>query len=153
MNDPLVELRSLMRETAELVARFESLAPGRSFTPDGHMVGSIGELIAEVEHKLRLEPASTKGWDAVRSEPGAIQRTVEIKATQKSSVALRHVDALCDDLLVIHLDFHAGEWSTVYYGPASPVWESLPDKTPSNGQRAISLTKLRAITAATTNGG
>ena len=26
MNDPLVELRSLMRETAELVARFESLA-------------------------------------------------------------------------------------------------------------------------------
>ncbi|WP_155253486.1 DUF6998 domain-containing protein [Bradyrhizobium japonicum] len=30
------------------VAELEALYPGRKFTPDGHLVGSIGEVIAAV---------------------------------------------------------------------------------------------------------
>ncbi len=111
------------------------------------MVGSIGELIAQVQHLVQLEPASNKGWDGTRHYPGGVIRTVEIKATQRSSVALRHAEVLCDDLLVIQLDFRAGEWLTVYDGPAAPVWAMLPDTMPSNGQRSISLSRLRAIGA------
>jgi hypothetical protein len=62
-----------------------------SFTPDGHLVGSIGESLAAYMFDLGLMPASDRGFDA-RSTAGL---TVEIKATQTKSIALSaHVDPL-----------------------------------------------------------
>ena len=37
-------LPQIVREIYELVRELETMAPGRKFTPDGHMVGSLGEL-------------------------------------------------------------------------------------------------------------
>ena len=134
-----------MAQLAELVDKFECLAPGRSFTPDGHLVGSIGELIAKSEHGLELAPASTKGYDATRITTEGEARTVEIKATQGASIALRHTQAPCDDLIVLKLDLREKDWSTVYYGPAAPVWDLLPSRLQSNGTRTIALNRLRTL--------
>lgn len=39
-----------------------------------------------------------------------------------------------------------GAMAEVYNGPAAPVWEAIAHKTmPSNGQRQISLTRLRQL--------
>jgi hypothetical protein len=38
---------------------------GRHFTPDGHMVGSIGEDFAAHHYGLQLLTASTKGHNPV----------------------------------------------------------------------------------------
>lgn len=138
-------LRDLMSQLADLVTEFERLAPGRSFTPDGHLVGSIGELIAKTEHGLELAPASTKGYDATRITAQGQSRTVEIKATQGASVGLRHTKAPCDDLIVLKLDLREADWSTVYDGPAAPVWDLLPSQMQSNGTRTIALSKLRSL--------
>lgn len=35
-----------IRELYKLVAQLEALSPGRPFTPDGHMVGSLAECAA-----------------------------------------------------------------------------------------------------------
>ncbi len=147
MIDDLGRLRDLMHRLADLVTEFEALAPGRKFTADGHMVGSIGELIAKTEFGLDLSVASNVGYDAVRKTADGETRTVEIKATQRESVSLRHPEPLCDELIVLKLNLHEGTWRTVYNGPAGPVWEALAPRMPSNGQRAISLRALDEITS------
>ena len=37
------KLNSLMTRLYDVVRELEAMFPGRYFTPDGHMVGSIGE--------------------------------------------------------------------------------------------------------------
>jgi len=119
------------------VARLESAYPGRKFTPDGHLIGSIGEVIAAEAFDLKLLPASAPGHDA-RDENGAL---VQIKLTSGKSIGLR---ASCERLLVMRIvDPTSAE--LVYDGPGEPVWAAC-GKMQKNGQRSISLTKLRSIT-------
>lgn len=135
---PVDSVPALVGQLYALVAQFEALFPGRRFTPDGHLVGSIGEVIAAHRYGLELLPHSAQGHDA-RCASGAL---VEIKATQGSSVALR---AEPNHLIVLHLSKH-GEASEVYNGPGAVVW-SAAGSMQRNGQRPISLSKLRALMA------
>jgi hypothetical protein len=41
------ELPNLISQLYELVDQLELMFPGRLFTPDGHMVGSLGEALAD----------------------------------------------------------------------------------------------------------
>ena len=133
---PVDEVPALVGQLYELVAQFELLFPGRRFTPDGHLVGSIGEVIAAHRYGLQLLPHSHQGHDA-RTPSGVL---VEIKATQGSSVALREQPV---HLIVLHLG-KTGEAAEVYNGPGAPVWESA-GAMQKNGQRPISLSKLRKL--------
>jgi hypothetical protein len=65
----------------------EGMFPVRPFTPDGHMVGSLGECLVADAYDLELMPPSNLGYDA-RTRNG---KRIEIKATQ--SKALRFVVA------------------------------------------------------------
>ena len=118
------------------MAEFEKLFPGRKFTPDGHLVGSIGEVIAAHRYDLILNEASTTGHDALARDG----RQVEVKATQGSSVALRSEP---EHLIVLHLD-KEGQATEVYNGPGSLAWAEC-GAMQKNGQRAISLSRLRKI--------
>jgi hypothetical protein len=40
------EIPKLIKELYGIVDSLEALFPGRHFTPDGHLVGSIGEVLA-----------------------------------------------------------------------------------------------------------
>jgi hypothetical protein len=130
-------LPEIIREMYRLIAELEAMFEGRHFTPDGHMVGSIGESIAAHYYGLKLLTASTKGRDAVIET-----QSVEIKATQGSSVALRHEP---EHLLVLKLH-RDGSWSEVYNGPGSQVWQQVSYKPlPKNGQYQIPCSKLRNL--------
>jgi len=65
------------------VAELEAAYPGRKFTPDGHLVGSIGEVVAAETLGLTLYPPSHPGHDAF---DGA--GDVQIKMTAGKSVAM-----------------------------------------------------------------
>lgn len=67
----------LIMELYRLLAELESMFPGRPFTPDGHMVGSLAECFAEYHYGLNLLRCSYPGHDAQ-----ADTCKVEIKATQ-----------------------------------------------------------------------
>jgi hypothetical protein len=72
------EIRKLIPELFRLVQQLEACAEGRPFTPDGHMGGSIGEVLAASEYGLRLQDPRNKGFDAIHEPSG---KEVEIKAT------------------------------------------------------------------------
>jgi hypothetical protein len=116
----------------------EALFLGRKFTLDGHLVGSIGEVIAAYMFGLDLMPASTLGHDAMALDG----RRVEIKLTQGKSVALRHAP---EHLIALHRP-KGGPVCVVYNGPGALVWDAC-GKPQRNGQRPISLTRLCALGA------
>ena len=112
----------------------ESLFPGRHYTPDGHMIGSIGEALAASYYDLELFPASAETHDA-RSRDG---RLVQIKATQVNCVSLSSEPEFLL-VLKIHPD---GSFSEIYNGPGALVW-AYCGKMQKNGQRKISLKNYR----------
>jgi hypothetical protein len=118
-------------------ATLEALYPGRKFTPDGHLVGSIGEVIAAEALGLTLYPMSRSGHDGYDSKGD-----VQIKMTAGKSIAMY---ATCVRLVVLRV-VSPQEAEIVYDGPGPPVWGKA-GKMGKNGQRVISLTRLRAIAA------
>lgn len=125
------EVAAIYRAAAELEARY----PGRRFTPDGHLVGSIGEVVAAEALGLTLYPSSHPCHDAHDANGD-----VQIKMTARDSVSMY---SSCDRLVVLRrIDDKEAE--IVYDGPGAAVWESAGKKS-KNGQRSISLSKLRRL--------
>ena len=120
------------------VERLQALYPDRKFTPDGHLVGSIGEVIAAEALGLTLYPASHPGHDAHDGQGGKVQ----IKMTAGNSVAMY---AVCDRLVVLKV-VSPEEAEVIYDGPGEPAW-SMAGKIAKNGQRVVRLTRLRALVA------
>lgn len=130
-------LPQIIMELYRLTNELEKMFPGRHFTPDGHLVGSIGEALAAYYYDLELLPASSKGEDAKWRG-----FSVEIKATQGDRVALRHPP---ERLLVLKLH-PDGTWTEIYNGPGDNVWSLFREKVlPSNGQFQVSLGTLRRL--------
>lgn len=141
-----------IRRTAELVEQLhgiveelEEMHPGRKFTLDGHLVGSIGEAAAEAMFELELQPPSTSGHDAIAADG----RAVEIKATYGSSgVGIRATSIeAATVLIVLRLSRLPGvDHEVVYNGSFRRVAEAT-GALQKNGQAPIALTRLRKLDA------
>ncbi len=114
----------------------EQMFPERKFTLDGHLVGSIGEVIAAYMFELELNPASTLGYDA-KSLNGT---EVEIKFTQGNSISIRHEP---EHLLVLQRP-KGGPVQVVYNGPGRPAWSSSGPMQ-KNGTRTIRVNRLKSL--------
>lgn len=136
MTQPTIRIAELVRDLYSLVAKFEEAFPGRRFTPDGHLIGSIGEVLAAHRYGIRLYPASSEAHDGI-AEDG---RQVQIKITQGKSVALR---AEPQHLIVLRLD-KTGEATEIFNGPGTSVWNSC-GLLQKNGQRPITLARLSTL--------
>lgn len=135
------EVLRLVPELFKIIKALDAAAPGRHFTPDGHLVGSIGEAVAAALYGLELTTASTKGIDAHHKATG---RSVEIKATvEGKKISLRGMEPEADHLLVLRINGD-GSASEVYNGPAAPVWIAA-GRIQSNGQRVVSVSRLMAL--------
>ena len=138
--DNWTEVGELLGSLYRIVDHLEVLFPARKFTPDGHLVGSIGEVVAARMFGLELLPASAPDHDAITGDG----QKVQIKFTQGTrSVALR---AEPDHLLVLRLA-RDRSLEVVYNGKGKSPW-SQSGKMQKNGQRQISLARLRAINRA-----
>ena len=132
------KFQTLVKQLYATVNELENMFPGRHFTPDGHMVGSLGECIVADAYNLELKTASNKGYDAV-TETGL---EGEIKATQSKSVAFRSQP---QHTIIIKI-LRDGTFEEIYNGPGALVWDQFTGKRlPSNGQFQVSLTKLRQL--------
>ena len=115
----------LFRITGELTA-----LTGRSFAPDRHLVGSMGETIAADAYGLALTPHSEKWCDAIKDK-----MRIEIKATFGDRVAFRVHGA---DHVVHHcivLKLRGGvDFEEVYNGPMAPLLGEISTRSAgSNG--------------------
>lgn len=131
-----IKVKKLLNQLYDSTDALEAAFPGRKFTLDGHLVGSIGEVVAAYIFDLDLTVASTKAHDAIARDG----RQVEIKLTQAKSVALRHEP---QHLIVLRRP-KGGKVSVIYNGPGALVWE-LAGGMQSNGQRPIGVGKLRVL--------
>jgi len=131
-----MDLSEKIRALYAIVNDLETAYPGRRFTLDGHMIGSIGEVIATEAFDLNLLPNSTPEHDATACDG----RLVQIKATQRDRIAL---SACPKHLLALRIDGN-GSWYVVYNGPGKPAWERA-GKIQKNGQRPISLAALKTL--------
>lgn len=126
----------LMGDLYNIVDELERLFPGRHFTPDGHLVGSLGEVWAAHLYGLELATASAERHDGAAPDG----RRVQVKATQGKSIG---VSSEPDYLLVLKLN-RGVEPEEVYNGPGAVPW-SQAGKLQKNGQRRLSLEKLRRL--------
>ena len=126
------KIRQLYAITQELEHNY----PGRKFTPDGHLVGSIGEVLVSEHYGLTLLPNSSETHDAVTKDG----RLVQIKATQVKGVS---ISSEPEYVIVIKL-FTDGSWEEVYNGSGKLVWNNA-GKMQKNGQRYITLNKLQCL--------
>lgn len=135
----IVSFRKLISELYAIAAKLNALFPGRKFTPDGHLVGSIGEAIAMIEYGVTLHRHSHPGTD------GQINgREVQIKATQRSSVAIKKPQER--DLLLVLKISADGSWDPIYDGDVERVWVALRNvKETYLREKVISLRRLRTL--------
>ena len=138
MNLDQEKFRGLVKDLYKIVSELESMFPGRHFTPDGHMVGSLGECLVADADGLELRTASNKGFDAISSS-GVM---VEIKATQSTRVAFRS----CPEHAIVIKILTDGTFEEFYNGSGSRIWELFSGKPlPSNGQYQFALSKLATL--------
>ncbi len=129
-------LAEKIKELYRIANELESMYPGRKFTPDGHLVGSIGEVLVAEHYGLTLLPTGSETHDAVTKDG----KLVQIKAIQTNKIS---ISSEPEHLIVIKL-IPDGNWMEIYNGPGSLVWQNT-GKMQKNGQRPISLAKLRTL--------
>ena len=131
-------ITEIIQDLFETVRELELRYPGRKFSIDGHLLGSLGEVIAAEHYGLTLLPNSYEKHDA-KDKQG---RMVQIKATQINRIALSSEP---DYLIVIQIT-PDGNWSEIYNGAGSRVWNNA-GKMQKNGQRPVSIAKLKSLMA------
>ena len=116
----------------------------RPFTPDGRMVGDIGEVIAGIFYQVNLHNIGRHNWDGTYNN-----RNVQIKATGGKGTYLKKPpkESFAKGLLMVfHIDRESGKYELVYNGDIQRVWCDLKNKKPDiTGAKIISLDRLREL--------
>jgi hypothetical protein len=132
-----IKLPAAIAAIYRAVEELEAAYPGRKFTPDGHLLGSIGEVIAREAFGFELLPMSTRSHDARCKERGDVQ----VKITAGKAIAMR---AVCNHLVVLRIEC-PDVAAVIYDGPGKVVWDNAGKVNQANGQRTITLAKLQRI--------
>jgi hypothetical protein len=130
------QAKKLIATIYDAVNRLGKLFPGRHFTPDGIMVGSLGEVLAEIKYNIRLLPPNTPKHDA---QELATDRFVQIRTNQGDTAPLREKP---DHFLALKL-LRDGTIKEIYNGSGSQAWKiALEVKPDPNGFHHIRHNKL-----------
>lgn len=130
-------VNSKIRQLFNIVNDLEKTFEGRKFTLDGHLVGSLGEVLASYCYNLTLLPNSHEKHDALDSK----NRLIQIKTTQGKRIG---ISGKPDFLIVLQLDRITGKATEIYNGPGHLVWNEC-GRMQKNGQRPISNSKLQNL--------
>ena len=130
-------VRDNIQKMIKIVGELEAEFPGRHFTLDGHLVGSIGEVLAAYYYGIDLYEASTQRHD------GSIDgREVLIKITQQDNILISEKP---DYLLVMYMNKNGSVYE-VYNGPGDLPWDTA-SKRDSHNNRHMRVNKLMKLDA------
>lgn len=108
-------IKEKVQKLIEIVKELEQDFPGRHFTLDGHLVGSIGEVMASYYYGIKLFEASAPCHD------GEVDgKLVQIKITQQDTIVIREKP---DYLIALYLN-RDGQIYEIYNGPGEAPFES-----------------------------
>ncbi len=135
-------IKDKVQKMIGIVTELESEFPGRHFTLDGHLVGSIGEVLAAYYYGIELYKASAKVHDGCIGD-----REVQIKITQQDDIVINEKPQY---LLVLYLT-KKGDVYEVYNGLGEKPWNSA-GKRDSHNNRHMRLNKLMELDALVSEG-
>ena len=125
-------IKEKVQQLIGIVKELEKDFPGRHFTLDGHLVGSIGEVMASYFYGIELYAASAVAHD------GEIEgKKVQVKITQQEDVVINHEP---EYLIALYLNKN-GEVYEIYNGPGKEPWDSA-SKRDSHNNRHMRVNKL-----------
>lgn len=128
-------VRRQIQKLIQIVQELEQDFPGRHFTLDGHLVGSIGEVMAAYYYGIELYQASAVAHD------GEIDgKKVQIKISQQDNIVINHEP---EYLIVLYLNKN-GNIYEVYNGPGKAPWENA-SKRDSHNNRHMMVNKLMEL--------
>lgn len=136
------QLKEAIKDLYSSVAKLQAAFPDKPFTPDGRMVGDIGEAIAALKFNVVLDKRLRRHWDGYRIDSSEKKQEVQIKTTQKDETYLKKPPH--KGYLIVFKVFSNGEWECCYDGKIMRVWNSLAKQKPdSTGAKFIQLARLR----------
>lgn len=128
-------IKEKIQKLISIVKELETDFPGRHFTLDGHLVGSIGEVMAAYYYGIELYAASSVAHD------GEIDgKKVQIKISQQDDIVINHEP---EYLIVLYLRKN-GDVFEVYNGPGEAPWNSA-SKRDSHNNRHMRVNKLMEL--------
>ena len=128
-------IKEKIQKLISIVKELETDFPGRHFTLDGHLVGSIGEVMAAYYYGIELYAASAVAHD------GEIDgKKVQIKISQQDDIVINHEP---EYLIVLYLRKN-GDVFDVYNGPGEAPWNSA-SKRDSHNNRHMRVNKLMEL--------
>ena len=148
-----IKLKDSVGKLVEAIADLQNeyRESGLSFTPDGKLVGDIGEAIASEVFGVELKPDGSPGVDGYKWHNGR-KVSVQVKATggAKYGPAFRKLseEKRAEYLLFFYLDYANCEAEIVYNGPEQPVLKLIGGNWAS-GQRMVSRNKITELQANT----
>ncbi len=107
--------KNKIQELIKIVHDLETTFEGRHFTMDGHLVGSIGEVMAAYYYGISLYEASAPVHDGTSPDG----REVQIKMTQGNQIAIGEEPRY---LIALHMNRLTGEITEIYNGPGRKPW-------------------------------
>lgn len=135
--DKMSAIKLQVQKLISIVNELEEVFPGRHFTLDGHLVGSIGEVMAAYYYGIELYTASAVAHD------GEIDgKKVQIKISQQDNIVINHEP---EYLIVLYLNKN-GNIYEVYNGPGAAPWDSA-SKRDSHNNRHMRVNKLMELDA------
>lgn len=128
-------IKDKVHQLIEIVKELEKDFPGRHFTLDGHLVGSIGEVMASYYYGIELYAASAVAHD------GEIDgKKVQIKITQQEDIVINHEP---EYLIALYLNKNGNVYE-IYNGPGKEPWDSA-SKRDSHNNRHMRVNKLMEL--------
>ena len=133
--DKMDGIKDKVQQLIKIVKELEKDFPGRHFTLDGHLVGSIGEVMASYYYGIELYAASAVAHD------GEIDgKKVQIKITQQEDIVINHEP---EYLIALYLNKNGNVYE-IYNGPGKAPWDSA-SKRDSHNNRHMRVNKLMEL--------
>ncbi len=142
---PIEQVPVLITDLLKTASRLNSLFNGRQFTPDGHLVGSIGEVVAEYVYDLVLEPCSTPRIDAYTKGDDVLSVQVKLTGEKARAFGIRWPgDAGIAPDILLCMRMTADGFVEVYNG-AFPVDLLASRPRASNGHISLPISALSKL--------
>jgi len=120
------------------VAKLHDAFPERPFTPDGRMIGDIGEAIAKIKFNVIIDKKIGKHWDGCWKDSNGKEHKVQVKATQKDGTYLKEPPQ--EGTFLVFKILPDGAHEVIYNGSIMTVWKGIKQ----NGkEKMISLERLK----------
>lgn len=137
------KFKNAIKNIYEAVNELREAFPGRRFTPDGKMIGDIGEAIGKILYNLELDEKSRKDWDGWWIDGLGNRREIQIRATQCNTTYLKPPPDK-GTLLIFKIDKEKnGDYSVVYNGDIGLAWDYV--KHQKSKEKTISLNDLNKL--------